>query len=112
MKTSAYEGVCLTAAVPTASHDPWYLNKRSLMEHYKRGLSLRNRFSTRFRYSASDVNSEALIKQEQSTLSLRPSCSPGAILNTEEMSPGSNYTVVFWISFHFGAQSVDKKLHF
>lgn len=106
--------VSLTAEVLTASHDPCYLKKQSLMEHYNRGVSLRNRFSTRFSYSASDVNSEAFIKQEQSTLSLRPSCSPGAILNTEEMRPGSNYTAAFWISFCLGHKVLKRgqKLHF
>lgn len=104
----------MKAEVLTASHDPRFLKKRSLMEHYNRGFSLRNSFSNRFSCSASDVNSEAFIKQEQSTSSLRPSCSPGAILNTEEMSPGSNYTAVFWISFCWGHQVLKRgqKLHF
>lgn len=106
--------VSMTVEVLTASHDPCYLIKPSLMEHYNGGFSLRNRFSTSFSCSASDVNSEAFIKQEQITLSLRPSCSPGAILNTEEMSPGSNYTAVFWISFCLGHKVLKRgqKLHF
>lgn len=58
MKTSSNRPVMETgSAHEGAAHDAWYLKKRSLMEHHKRGSSLRSRFSASFSYSAPEFRS-------------------------------------------------------